>query len=98
MNHINRLNSRKLDNSDTLKGLEDKKKDLEEEIKDIKTKKQESIGKLKGQIETMSADFSQLLSGVLENMKNKIHETNEKWDAENNNAILKRFEEYANTK
>ena len=46
----------------------------------------------------MSADFSQLLSGVLENMKNKIHEANEKWDQENDNAMLKRFEEYANTK
>ena len=98
MNHINRLNTRKLDNEDRIKGLEEKRKELDDDIKDIKTKKLDQISKLKGQIESMSADFSQLLSGVLENMKNKIHEANDKWDQENDNAMLKRFEEYANTK
>merc|ERR1719265_1200686 len=98
MNDINRLNTRKLDNEQQITSLNDRKKELDDEIKEIKTKKLEQISKLKGQIETMSADFSQLLSGVLENMKNKIHEANEKWDQENDNAMLKRFEEYANTK
>ena len=98
MNHINRLNTRKLDNQEKIKELDEQKKGLDDEIKEIKAKKTDQISKLKGQIETMSADFSQLLSGVLENMKNKIHEANEKWDQENDNAMLKRFEEYANTK
>ena len=98
MNHINRLNTRKLDNQERIKDLDEQKKALDDDIKDIKTKKQDQINKLKGQIESMSADFSSLLSSVLDNMKNKIHEANEKWDQENDNAMLKRFEEYANTK
>ena len=46
----------------------------------------------------MSGEFSDLLGGVLESMKGKIQEANEKWDQENDNAMLKRFEEYTNTK
>ena len=46
----------------------------------------------------MSSEFSDLLSGVLDSMKSKIHDANEKWDQENDNAMLKRFEEYTNTK
>ena len=42
----------------------------------------------------MSADFASMLKETLENMKKKIQEANNKWDQENDNAMLKRFEEY----
>ena len=35
-----------------------------------------------------------MLKETLENMKKKIQEANNKWDQENDNAMLKRFEEY----
>ena len=44
----------------------------------------------------MSADFASMLKDTLENMKKTIQEANSKWDQENDNAMLKRFEEYNN--
>ena len=98
MNQINILNKRKLDNQECLKQLEDRKKEQDSDIKEISNSKTEQINKLKNQIEQMSSEFSDLLSGVLDSMKSKIHDANEKWDQENDNAMLKRFEEYTNTK
>ena len=44
----------------------------------------------------MSTEFAGMLKDTLETMKNKIEEADKKWEAENDGAMLKRFEEYAN--
>ena len=43
----------------------------------------------------MSSEFSAMLKETLENMKGKIKQANEKWDAENDQNMVKRFEEYS---
>ena len=98
MDRINRLDRRKMENQEEIKNLEDRKKQYEDEIKDIKNKKQVKIDNLKKRIEEMSHDFSGMLKETLENMRDKIKSANEKWEQENDGAMLKRFEEYANPK
>ena len=46
----------------------------------------------------MSQEFAGMLKDTLETMKNKIEEADKKWEQENDGAMLKRFEEYANPK
>ena len=48
----------------------------------------EQKDKLTQRINDMSSDFSNMLKDTLENMKKKISQANEKWDAENDNAML----------
>ena len=45
----------------------------------------------------MSQDFAGMLRETLENMQNKIDQANQKWEADNDGALLKRFEEYNGT-
>ena len=46
----------------------------------------------------MSNDFATMLKDTLETMREKIQEADKKWEQENDGAMLKRFEEYANPK
>ena len=46
----------------------------------------------------MSNDFATMLKDTLETMRLKIQEADAKWEQENDGAMLKRFEEYANPK
>ena len=46
----------------------------------------------------MSHDFAGMLKETLENMRDKIKSANEKWEQENDGAMLKKFEEYNNPK
>ena len=46
----------------------------------------------------MSHEFATMLKDTLEKMKNKIESANQKWEEENDGAMLKRFEEYSNNK
>lgn len=96
MDHINRLNNRKTQNTDELKNLDDTKTKLNGEIKEITEKKTAQIEQLKTRISDMSVEFAQMLKETLDNMKQKIKQANEKWESENDGAMLKRFEEYAN--
>ena len=98
MNQINRLEQRKTNNEEEIKNLKKKEADLEGDIREIKQRKTEQITKLKGNIETMSQDFANMLKETLEEMKNKIKKADEKWEEENDGAMLKRFEEAANPK
>ena len=98
MNRINILNQKQSHNDDTISQLTDQKNALETEIKDIKTKKQGEIDKYKKNIEEMSHEFANMLKDTLETMKTKIEEADKKWEQENDGAMLKRFEEYANPK
>ena len=44
----------------------------------------------------MSSDFAKMLKETLDEMKKKIAKADEKWEQENDGAMLKRFEECAN--
>ena len=96
MNRINKLDEKKRGNEHMIDTLEQQKKQLTDDIKDITSKKQAEIEKYKKSIEDMSTEFAGMLKDTLETMKNKIEEADKKWEAENDGAMLKRFEEYAN--
>ena len=95
MNRINRLELSKENNTAEMKKLEDTKKNLDAEILEISNAKAEEIAKLKKSIEEMSYEFAQMLKETLEKMKSKIETANQKWEDENDGAMLKRFEDYA---
>ena len=44
----------------------------------------------------MSTDFAKMLKDTLDQMRKKIEKADEKWEQENDGAMLKRFEETAN--
>ena len=81
MEQINNLTKRKNDNDDKIAALETQKKNLEDEIKEIKTAKELKITELKKRIEDMSADFAAMLRETLDNMQAKINSANEKWES-----------------
>ena len=95
MNRINKLELRKENNTAEMKQLEETKKNLDTEINDIRSAKTEEISKLKKSIEEMSHEFALMLKDTLEKMKTKIETANQKWEDENDGAMLKRFEDYA---
>ena len=94
LDQIARLEKRKLENSSEISDLEDKKKQLKQEIEQMTKDKQEKVEALKKKIETMSQDFQAMLQNTLENMKKKIKDANQKWENENEGAMLNRFQEY----
>ena len=95
MNRINKLELRKENNTAEMKQLEETKKNLDTEINEIRSAKTEEISKLKKSIEEMSQEFAAMLKDTLEKMKTKIETANQKWEDENDGAMLKRFEDYA---
>ena len=58
--------------------------------------KETELKNLRNNIEAMGSHFSMMLKETLEKMKKKIEDANKKWEEENDGAMLKRFEEYAN--
>ena len=44
----------------------------------------------------MSSEFAKMLKNTLDQMRKKIEKADEKWEQENDGAMLKRFEETAN--
>ena len=46
----------------------------------------------------MSQEFSKMLKDTLGKMKEKIEAANQKWEGENDGALLKRFDDYSNPK
>ena len=71
------------------------KENLEAESKAVKEAKEKEVGELNKEIEKMTTDFASMLKSTLATMKQKINAANEKWESENDNAIIKRFEEYS---
>ena len=98
MNRINKLDEKKRANEHQIETLEQQRNQLNQDIKDIRSSKQAEIEKYKKRIEEMSQEFAGMLKDTLETMKNKIEEADKKWEQENDGAMLKRFEEYANPK
>ena len=98
MNRINKLEAKQLDNNASIDQLEQQRDALKNDIRDIKTTKQADIDRYKKSIEEMSQEFAGMLKDTLETMKNKIEEADKKWEQENDGAMLKRFEEYAQPK
>ena len=98
MNRINKLDEKRRTNDHSIGVLEDERDKLNGSIKEIKSTKQAEIEKYKKSIEEMSQEFAGMLKDTLETMKNKIEEADKKWEQENDGAMLKRFEEYANPK
>ena len=98
MNRINKLDEKRRTNDASIEQLEQQRNQLNNDIKDIKSSKQAEIEKYKKSIEEMSQEFALMLKDTLETMKSKIEEADKKWEQENDGAMLKRFEEYANPK
>ena len=74
----------------------------DQEIKKLEVDKEQElshrekrISELKGQIEKMSTEFTDMLKKTLTNMQQKIELANNQWENENDASNLKRIEEIA---
>ena len=71
--------------------LKKKKQEIEDEKRKIETEKEEEINNLTKYIETMHANFAQMLKKTLEKMKERIRRANDVWQEEQDNKLFEKF-------
>ena len=91
---INDLSTKKSQNENEIEKLEERKTNLQNDIKIMEQEKKEEISTLSSRIEQLSSNFATMLKDTLEKMKQKIEDANKKWEQENDEGMLRKFDEY----
>ena len=78
--HEAQLQNRIDKNLEEIEALEKKKKEIEDSKRKEEQKKEDEINELNKYIETMHANFAQMLKKTLDKMKDRIRRANEVWD------------------
>ena len=74
-----------------IEALEKKKKEIEDSKRKEEQKKEDEINELNKYIETMHANFAQMLKKTLDKMKDRIRRANEVWDQEQDSQLFEKF-------